>query len=282
MGLLAVYAVPHPPLAVPAVGPGPGARSSQDTARRLSRGRAAASRPMRPTLVVITSPHAPAFRDGFLVSDGRCRPRRHALPVRRRGGGHGRATTGGYGVFRSELRARLRASRHPHAAGSGHRPRRAPGPRQRSCRCISCAARASTTRLPPGAHRPFGAVRRPTTELRGAVTMAETAEDLGRTPACWWPAGTSPTSCRPDGPYGYATWTARAFDARRDRHLPAAARLSELFALDGTMCDQAARMRAGARSMIAAGALRGPALHARAAELRGALRRGLRGGGLRS
>lgn len=66
MGIEAAYAVPHPPLIVPAVGRGEEREISdtiaafEDVARRVAE--------RAPDTIVITSPHAPAFRDGFFVS----------------------------------------------------------------------------------------------------------------------------------------------------------------------------------------------------------------------
>lgn len=66
MGVVAAYTVPHPPLIVPAVGRGQEAEISDtissfdEVARRVA--------DHSPDTVVITSPHAPAFRDGFFVS----------------------------------------------------------------------------------------------------------------------------------------------------------------------------------------------------------------------
>lgn len=63
MGILAAYAVPHPPLIVPAVGRGEEAkisdtiRSYEEVARRVAA--------HAPDTVVVLSPHAPAYRDGF-------------------------------------------------------------------------------------------------------------------------------------------------------------------------------------------------------------------------
>lgn len=68
MSILAAYAVPHPPLIVPDVGHGQ-ERDIQATidAYHLVAQRVAAH---RPDTIVVTSPHAPAFADGFYVSGG--------------------------------------------------------------------------------------------------------------------------------------------------------------------------------------------------------------------
>lgn len=67
MALLAAYAVPHPPLIVPAVGRGreKGIADTIAAYREVAR-RAAAH---RPDLIVVTSPHAPLYRDGFFIAD---------------------------------------------------------------------------------------------------------------------------------------------------------------------------------------------------------------------
>lgn len=66
MGVVAAYAVPHPPLIVPAVGRGEEARISNtiESYEEVSRRVAAHA----PDTVVVLSPHAPAYRDGFFVS----------------------------------------------------------------------------------------------------------------------------------------------------------------------------------------------------------------------
>lgn len=67
MSIVAGYAVPHPPLIVPAVGKGQEAAIQatidgyEEVARRVVE--------HRPDTIIITSPHAPAFSDGFFVSN---------------------------------------------------------------------------------------------------------------------------------------------------------------------------------------------------------------------
>ena len=67
MSIVAAYAVPHPPLIVPAVGKGQEATIQatidgyEEVARRVIQ--------HQPDTIIITSPHAPAFSDGFFVSD---------------------------------------------------------------------------------------------------------------------------------------------------------------------------------------------------------------------
>lgn len=67
MALLAAYAVPHPPLIVPAVGRGQEAAIADTIAAYREVARRVAAH--RPDLIVITSPHAPLYRDGFFIAD---------------------------------------------------------------------------------------------------------------------------------------------------------------------------------------------------------------------
>lgn len=67
MALLAAYAVPHPPLIVPAVGHGQEAAIADTIAAYREVARRVAAH--RPDLIVITSPHAPLYRDGFFIAD---------------------------------------------------------------------------------------------------------------------------------------------------------------------------------------------------------------------
>ncbi len=66
MALLSAYAVPHPPLIVPSVGRGQERAISstiaayEEVARRI--------RALKPDTIVISSPHAPFYRDGFFLS----------------------------------------------------------------------------------------------------------------------------------------------------------------------------------------------------------------------
>lgn len=68
MGILSAYAVPHPPLIVPAVGRGEEKAvqktidSYHEIARRIAR--------HKPDTIVVSSPHAPLFRDCFFVASG--------------------------------------------------------------------------------------------------------------------------------------------------------------------------------------------------------------------
>lgn len=67
MSIVAAYAVPHPPLIVPAVGKGQEATiqatidAYEEVARRVEE--------HRPDTIIVTSPHAPLFSDGFFISN---------------------------------------------------------------------------------------------------------------------------------------------------------------------------------------------------------------------
>lgn len=67
MSLLAAYAVPHPPLIVPSVGRGQEQEISDTIAAYSQVAKRIATH--KPDVIVITSPHAPLYRDGFFISD---------------------------------------------------------------------------------------------------------------------------------------------------------------------------------------------------------------------
>ena len=66
MPIIAAYAVPHPPLIIPAVGRGQerGIQDTVDAFTRVAREIVA----LDPELLIVTSPHAPCFRDAFHVT----------------------------------------------------------------------------------------------------------------------------------------------------------------------------------------------------------------------
>ncbi len=66
MAIIAAYAVPHPPLIIPAVGRGD-ERAIQDTIDAFSQV-AREIVELDPDLLIVTSPHAPCFRDAFHVT----------------------------------------------------------------------------------------------------------------------------------------------------------------------------------------------------------------------
>lgn len=66
MSILAGYAVPHPPLIIPSVGRGEerGIQTTIDAYREIARRIVA----LQPETIVISSPHAPLYRDGFHIT----------------------------------------------------------------------------------------------------------------------------------------------------------------------------------------------------------------------
>ena len=68
MGIIAAYAVPHPPLIVPSVGRGEerAIQSTVDAYEEVAQRIAA----HQPETVIVSSPHAPFFRDCFFVATG--------------------------------------------------------------------------------------------------------------------------------------------------------------------------------------------------------------------
>ena len=69
MSILAAYAVPHPPLIIPTVGRGEerGIQDTIDAYREIARRIAEHN----PQTIIITSPHAPLYRDAFHLSTGK-------------------------------------------------------------------------------------------------------------------------------------------------------------------------------------------------------------------
>ena len=66
MPIVAAYAVPHPPLIIPAVGRGQelAIQDTVDAFQQIARETIA----LEPELLVVTSPHAPCFRDAFHIT----------------------------------------------------------------------------------------------------------------------------------------------------------------------------------------------------------------------
>ena len=67
MGIVAAYAVPHPPLIIPTVGCGQerGIQNTIDAYHTVARRIAAA----QPEVIIVTSPHASPYRDAFHLTD---------------------------------------------------------------------------------------------------------------------------------------------------------------------------------------------------------------------
>lgn len=66
MGIVAAYAVPHPPLIIPTVGRGEekGIQATINSYKEIARRICA----LQPEVIVVSSPHAPLYRDGFHVT----------------------------------------------------------------------------------------------------------------------------------------------------------------------------------------------------------------------
>lgn len=244
MGILAAYAVPHPPLIVPAVGRGEEAKISdtirayEEVARRVAA--------LAPDTIVVLSPHAPAYRDGFFVSDA---PQEFGS-LAAFGQPQESVAVDVDVPFAREL-ARAMESHGLPAAGA---PVREPAIdhatfvplhflRQaidlRSVRFV----RIGLSGLPAEDHRLLGRL------------LAKTADGLGR--RCVVVAsGDWSHKLKDDGPYGFDP-AGPAFDAVMASIFEEGA-LDQLFQLDAAMCDDAAEC--GLQSFqIMAGALEGSA-----------------------
>ena len=242
MGILAAYAVPHPPLIVPAVGKGEerAIQPTIDAYREVAR-RAAA---LRPDTIVLTSPHAPLYRDGFFVSDAieemgsmaRFGAPDEALAVTNdltfaqalaeRLDRHGIATTGA-----CETRGTLDHGSYV--------------PLHFLAQAIDLedvrVVRLGLSGLPAADHRQVGRA------------IAQAADDLGRR-VVLVASGDWSHHLTEDGPYGYVP-EGPAFDAQLADIL-GSGQLDRLFTLDEGLCEAAGEC--GLRSFqIMAGALEG-------------------------
>ena len=240
MGIVAAYVVPHPPLIVAQVGRGQ-ERAIQDTVdayREVARRIAAHA----PDTIVITSPHAPLFRDCFHVSTGDA--------------GHG--DMGQFGAWEAsmtvpydgELAAAIAACARKHTVplcGSGMRD----------------GELDHATFVPLSfvneAYSDYEAVRiglsglSPETHLAMGRCIAEAADDLGRT-CVLVASGDLSHKLKAEGPYGYAP-QGPVFD-RTVTSLFDAGDLGGLLEIDEEFAEQAAEC--GLRSFwIMAGALEG-------------------------
>lgn len=242
MGLLAAYAVPHPPLIVPAVGGGQEAAIAETTAAYENVARRIAAHD--PDVVVIVSPHAPLYRDGFFIADTP-----DELGSLAQFGQPGETVTTHTDLpFARAIAERLERRSIPTAGAP------------RGQEAIDHAAyvplhflrqsldlnevdvvRVGLSGLSPSDHHFLGQ----------SITRA--AEKLGR--RCVLVAsGDLSHKLVEDGPYGFAP-AGPKFD-RAVEGIFARGTLQELFALDPVMCDEAAEC--GLRSFeIMAGALEG-------------------------
>ena len=240
MGIVAAYAVPHPPLIVPAVGKGE-QRAIQNTidayeevARRIAA--------HRPDTIVITSPHAPFYRDCFFVAQG-CSS---AGDMSRFGVFDGAISVDNDEEVASEIIRCARERGIPVASDAGYSsdldhatyvPLHFIQPQWLSFRLV----RLGLSLLPAETHRQLGAA------------IAHCIESLGR--RCVLVAsGDLSHKLKADGSYGFAPEGPR-FDDEICR-IFADGQLDDLFGMDEGMCDAAAEC--GLRSFqVMAGALQG-------------------------
>lgn len=244
MSLLAAYAVPHPPLIVPSVGRGEerGISDTIDAYREVARHIAALS----PDVIVVTSPHAPLYRDGFFVSDGafeegsmaqfRAPQERLRVPVDQE--------------FAATLRAMLKREGVPTGGasrGQADMDHATFVPLYFVSKELPLdevpIVRIGLSGLSAEAHRQVGRA------------IVQAAEQLSRSMVLV-ASGDLSHKLKSDGPYGFAA-AGPQFDARVTEIFETG-KLDELFQLDERMCDEAAEC--GLRSFqIMAGALEGSA-----------------------
>ncbi|WP_281654464.1 AmmeMemoRadiSam system protein A [Eggerthella sinensis] len=238
MGIVAAYAVPHPPLIVPEVGKGEerAIQATVDAYREVARRIAAHA----PDTVVVVSPHAPLFRDCFHLSTGDA--------------GHG--DMGQFGAWNAaltvpydgELTAGIAACARKHMVplcGSGMREGELDHATFVPLHFVSevysgyAVVRIGLSGLSPETHRAMGRC------------IAEAAADLDRTTVLV-ASGDLSHKLKADGPYGYAP-QGPVFD-RMVTALFDAGDLNGLLEIDETFADEAAEC--GLRSFqIMAGAL---------------------------
>ena len=254
MSIVAAVAVPHPPLIVPAVGRGEEARiqatidAYNEAARVVVRA--------KPDCIVVTSPHAPLFRDGFHVTTdarlegsmarfrapherilARCDVQLAELIVRR--ANEQGIVAGGSEWYRDDMDhgtyVPLYFVREAYRAEAVHS---APG----DAADLPCPiVRIGLSGLSPNMHRELGRV------------IAQAAEALGRRVA-FIASGDLSHKLLPEGPYGFAP-EGPVFDERIGE-IFSSGNLDELFDFDEAFCDAAAEC--GLRSFqIMVGALDG-------------------------
>ncbi len=250
MGILAAYAVPHPPLIVPSVGRGE-ERGIQNTvgayrevARRIVE--------LSPETVVVTSPHAPLYRDAFHVTTDAGL----SGSMARFGAPRTRVDAAVDGELASEI---VRQASLPDATGTGPIPVAGSTWRDREMdhatfiplwfvdEALREAGRAAGYRivriglsgLSFETHRAFGRVVARAVAACGRRVVLVASGDLSH-------------KLKEDGPYGFAP-EGPAFDARI-AEIFRTGDLDALFGFDGAFCDAAAEC--GLRSFqIMAGAL---------------------------
>lgn len=244
MGIVAAYAVPHPPLIIPAVGRGEEAaiartvEAYQEVARRIAA--------HAPDTVAVISPHAPAYRDGFFVSDAPS----EAGSLAAFGQPQEALATQTDVAFAHELAHLMGQHGLPAAgapAGAAEIDHATFVPLHFLGQAIDLDGmrfvRVGLSGLPSEDHRLLGRL------------IAQTAGELGR--RCVVVAsGDWSHKLKDDGPYGFDP-AGPAFDAELADIFVAGA-LGRLFELDARLCEDAAEC--GLRSFqIMAGALEGSA-----------------------
>lgn len=240
MGIVAAYAVPHPPLIVPAVGKGEqrAIQSTIDAYEEVARRIAA----HRPDTIVIASPHAPFYRDCFFVAQG-CSS---AGDMRRFGVLDGVIVVDNDEEVASEIVRCARERGIPAASDAGYSseldhasyvPLHFIQSQWHSFRLV----RLGLSLLPAETHRQLGAVVAHCIDMLGRRCVFVASGDLSH-------------KLKVEGPYGFAP-EGPLFDEEICR-IFAEGRLEELLHMDESLCEAAAEC--GLRSFqIMAGALQG-------------------------
>ena len=242
MSLVAAYAVPHPPLIVPAVGQGQEAAIADTIAAYREVARRVAAH--RPDVIVVTSPHAPLYRDGFFIADT---PEEHgSLAAFRQP--QERLSIRNDLSFAEAIAVHLRRRSIPTAGapqGAGDLDHATFVPLHFLAHTMDLAqvavVRIGLSGLSDADHRFLG------------QTIAQVAEEANAR-CVLIASGDMSHKLKADGPYGFAAEGPQFDKAVAD--IFRSGRLQELFALDGDLCEEAAEC--GLRSFeIMAGALEG-------------------------
>ena len=240
MGIVAAYAVPHPPLIVPSVDRGEerAIQSTVDAYEEVARRIAA----HRPDTLIVSSPHAPFFRDCFFVATGE----RSYGDMRRFTVRDGGIEVANDVEFADALLAVARDRGIPAVSDAAYSaefdhatyvPLHFINGQGVSCELV----RVGLSLLPAEDHRAFG------------QAIAYCAEELQRR-CVFIASGDLSHKLKPDGPYGFVP-EGLVFD-RAIVDIFSSGDLDGLFSLDEDLCEAAAEC--GLRSFrIMAGALEG-------------------------
>ena len=242
MGLLAAYAVPHPPLIVPAVGQGQEETVADTVAAYEEIARRVASHD--PDVIVIASPHAPFYRDGFFISNAD----EETGSMAPFGQPQATVTTRGDGEFTQAVADRLARRSIPAAGAPAAQTEIDHGafvPLHFLAQTVDLeevpVLRVGLSALSPSDHHFLGQ----------SITRAAERLDMR---CVLIASGDLSHKLTEDGPYGFDP-AGRRFD-RAVEGIFARGALQELFALDPVMCESAAEC--GLRAFeIMAGALEG-------------------------